>query len=78
MNNPIEEDWDERSATLDGSGDGGVRRVEEPPRQRTVRYEYRYDPHGNWIERVGSVREAPSRDFHRSNIERHALTYYDE
>ncbi len=37
---------------------------------------YKYDAEGNWTEReVGTILE-PNQDFHRSNIERRQITYY--
>jgi YD repeat-containing protein len=41
-----------------------------------VRYEYKYDSHGNWTERVVSVRYETNPDFQRSNVERREIIYY--
>jgi YD repeat-containing protein len=40
------------------------------------RFEYRYDEHGNWIEKVTLRREAPDRSFQRTSMERRAIEYY--
>jgi hypothetical protein len=42
------------------------------------RFEYQYDAHGNWTERVVSCLLEPNPDFQRSNIERRVITYYPE
>src|SRR5439155_14081472 len=43
---------------------------------KQVRYKYQYDTHGNWTERVVSVRLEQNPDFQRSNIERRKISYY--
>ena len=40
------------------------------------RYEYRYDDHGNWSEKITFGRVAPDPHFHRSHVERRTITYY--
>jgi hypothetical protein len=50
---------------------------EEPVIQQHSRFQYQYDSHGNWTERVVSYRLDPQTEFRRSNIERRTITYYD-
>jgi hypothetical protein len=50
---------------------------EEPRVQQHNRYDYQYDSHGNWTERVGSYRIGSQPEFQRSNIERRTITYYE-
>jgi hypothetical protein len=38
--------------------------------------EYIYDDHGNWTERIVSIRSESEPTFQRSNIERRMITYY--
>ncbi len=40
------------------------------------RFEYVYDAHGNWVERIVSIRPEPNSTFQRSNIERRVITYH--
>ena len=40
-----------------------------------VRFEYRYDAHGNWVERTVLMRYEANAEFQPSNIERRAITY---
>ena len=41
-----------------------------------VRFEYRYDAYGNWVERTVLVRHEVNAEFEPSNIERRAITYH--
>ena len=41
-----------------------------------LRFEYQYDTHGNWTERVVWTRIEPNPNFERSNIERREIAYY--
>lgn len=49
----------------------------EVSNRQQVRFAYQYDVHGNWTERVVSVRREQNPDFQRSNIERRKISYYD-
>jgi hypothetical protein len=40
------------------------------------RSDHVYDDHGNWIERIVSIRPEPNTAFQPSNIERRAITYH--
>ena len=58
--------------------DGAVKIEEQPPHVQHIRFEYRYDAHGNWTERVVWGRTGRNTDERRSNIERRTITYYGE
>jgi hypothetical protein len=58
--------------------DGVVRSDEQPPHVQHVRFEYQYDAHGNWTERIVWQRLEPNTDERRSNIERRTIAYYTE
>jgi hypothetical protein len=74
--NRVEETSEEARRRIDADETGGLRTAEEPIRRHATRVEYQYDSHGNWTERVVSGRHEPDPDFHRSNIERRAITYF--
>lgn len=42
-----------------------------------ARFAYQYNDHGNWIEKVASVRRAGQPEFTPSSIERREIQYYD-
>ena len=63
---------------MDIDDDGVVRTIEEEPGvQQQNRYDYQYDSHGNWTERVGSYKIGSQPEFQRSNIQRRTITYYE-
>lgn len=76
MDNVVEEHT--RSSSRDGSvgDDGRLRTSNESFNEEWVRYEYRYDDRGNWIERIVLSRHAPERECHRLSIERRTITYF--
>jgi len=75
---PTAETLRTRNRRVDVDDDGVVRTTEEEPDvQQHSRYDYQYDSHGNWTERVGSYRRGSPPAFQRSNIERRTLTYYE-
>ena len=41
-----------------------------------IRYSYKYDQHGNWIEKVESQRSSPDGPFQSSPILKRTLAYY--
>ena len=57
--------------------DGAVTFEELPSQIQHVRFEYKYDAYGNWIERIVWQRMEPNTDEQPSNIERRTLTYHD-
>jgi hypothetical protein len=75
--NPIEENSEHRAREMGIDDDGAVQTKEEEPRIHHVRFEYRYDGHGNWTERVVSSRTGAQTDFHRTNVVRRTITYDD-
>jgi hypothetical protein len=56
--------------------DGVVKSEEQPSRTQHARFEYQYDAHGNWTERIVSQRLEPNTVERRSNIERRTIAYY--
>ena len=40
------------------------------------RFEYRYDAHRNWVERIVLIRPESNPEFQPSNIERRAIAYH--
>jgi len=76
FDNPVEEVRLEVNREM-GMDDGAVKREEGPPHVQHVRFEYRYDAHGNWIERIVRQRMEPNTDEQPSNIEQRTITYHD-
>jgi hypothetical protein len=74
--NPVEEISEDRGRSADIDDDGVLQLKEEEPRTQYARFDYQYDVHGNWTERVGWGRTKAQTDFQRSNIERRTFTYY--
>ena len=74
---PIEETFEHRSR--EGSFDeiGNVHYSSDRVNVQNNRFEYRYDAHVNWTERIVSYRPESEAEFQRSNIERRAITYHD-
>ena len=73
---PIEESETRRSrgANLD---DHGVTQVtDERSHTSDTRYEYSYDEHANWTERMVWSRHDSQTNFRRSNLIRRAIAYY--
>ena len=64
------------SEDLQSDESGTLKPVNTRSFRRELRYDYKYDPHGNWIERVVSWRLQQDTDFQRSNIERREIAYY--
>lgn len=75
--NPIDEISENHGRAMDIDDDGVVHAKEEEPRVQHARFDYQYDAHGNWTERVVWNRTGSQPDFQRSNIERRTITYYD-
>jgi hypothetical protein len=74
-NDPITETSRRRTSRVDIDDDGIVRTTEEETGvQEDCRYEYQYDAHGNWIERVIWQRLGSQPEFRRS-IQRRTITY---
>ena len=58
--------------------DGVVKTEERPSHVQHVRFEYQYDAHRNWTERIVSQRLEPTADDRPSNIERRTIAYYTD
>jgi hypothetical protein len=75
---PIAETSSSRNHRVALDDDGVVSTTEEQPGvQQYNRYDYQYDSHGNWTERVLSYRIDSEAEFQRSNIERRTFEYYE-
>jgi hypothetical protein len=50
----------------------------ELPRMRSphIRFECRYDTHGNWVEKTVSMRFEANAEFQPSNVTHRAITYH--
>jgi hypothetical protein len=74
---PITEISSSRSRGVGVDDEGVVHTTEEEPREHHSRYDYQYDSHGNWTERIGSYRIGTQLEFQRSSIERRTITYFE-
>ena len=63
-----------RGANLDDHG--VMQATDERSHTSHTRFEYQYDEHGNWTERIVSSRQDSQTDFRRSNVIRRTITYY--
>jgi hypothetical protein len=72
---PIEEITEQRHGEANVDDNGNVHYASESVNTQHNRFEYRYDAHGNWTERIVSFQTEGSPDFQRSNIERGTITY---
>jgi YD repeat-containing protein len=77
FDNPVEEVRSDVSGEM-RMDDGVVKTEERPSHVHHVRFEYQYDVHGNWTERIVWQRMEPSTDERPSNVERRAIAYYAE
>lgn len=74
--NPILE-RSESSSQKGGFDPNGTLRTEMDRRDRhDVQLEYRYDDHGNWVERIVSGRTDESQPFQRTNVEWRTIAYF--
>ncbi len=73
---PTEETIENRSREAGLDDNGTVNYTADRVNLQHNRFEYRYDAHGNWTERVVWYRLEPNPDFQRSNVERRAITYH--
>jgi hypothetical protein len=74
--NPIREIAERTSGELVADESENLQSANPKSFRHEVRYEYKYDSHGNWTERVVSVRYETNSDFQRSNVERREIIYY--
>jgi len=73
---PIEETTEHRSREARLEENGAVHYTADRVTIQQNRFDYVYDAHGNWTERMVSYRLEPNPDFQRSNIERRIITYH--
>jgi hypothetical protein len=73
---PIEETAEHRNREASIDENGTVHYTSDRLNLQHNRLEYCYDAHGNWTERIVSIRPEPNPRFQRSNIERRAMTYH--
>jgi hypothetical protein len=73
---PIEETTEHTSREADIDEHGVVNYSPDRVSIQHNRFDYAYDGHGNWIERIVSIRPEPDSAFQRSNIERRAIIYH--
>jgi YD repeat-containing protein len=76
-NDPIEETVEHRSREASFDEAGKAQYSSDRVNLQHNRFEYRYDGHGNWTERIVSFRRDSEPGFERSNIERRVITYHD-
>ncbi len=74
--NPAEETHEDISREMQMDEAGVLQATKETSSTQNVRFEYRYDAQGNWLERVVWNRLRPNPNFERSNITRREITYY--
>jgi hypothetical protein len=75
---PVAETSSSRNRRVAVDDNGVVSLIEEQSRvPQHTRYDYQYDSHGNWTERVVSYRIDSAAEFQRSNIERRTIEYYE-
>ena len=77
FDNPVEEVMSDVSRDL-RMDDGVVKSEEGPSCVQHVRFEYRYDAHGNWTERIVWQRLEPNADERPLNIERRTIEYHGD
>jgi hypothetical protein len=75
---PVDETTEHRSREAKLNENGTVRYSSGLLNVQHNRFEYHYDEHRNWTERLVSIRPEPNPHFQPSNIERRAITYYAE
>jgi hypothetical protein len=73
--NPIEAITEGRSREI-RIEDGTVLPREQPMREQRTRFDYRYDPWGNWTQRVTLMRIDAEKAFQRTAMDRRINTYY--
>ena len=74
--NPIHEITEGTSQDLEPDASGNLQSKNPKSRRFELRYDYRYDSVGNWIERVVSMRLESNPDFQPSNIVRREILYF--
>jgi YD repeat-containing protein len=75
--NAILESSEERHREVRMDADGVPQYTDQGTITQDTRFDYVYDEHGNWTERVAWHRVLTQVEFRRSNVERRAITYYE-
>lgn len=73
---PIEETTEHSHREANLAEDGTLQYTPDKVVAQQNRFEYRYDDHGNWVERTVLIRPEGNADFQASNITRRAITYH--
>jgi hypothetical protein len=73
---PIEETTEHRHREANLAEDGTLQYTPDKAVTQQNRFEYRYDDHGNWVEKTVLIRPEGNADFQASNITRRAITYH--
>jgi len=76
--NPVTEVQESVSRGMDVDGAGVLQPKQEKSSRNEVRFEYKYDEAGNWIERVVWSRFGGEEDFQPSNVERRQISYWSD
>ncbi|HEY7497538.1 MAG TPA: hypothetical protein VH740_03445 [Vicinamibacterales bacterium] len=75
FDNPVEQVTSDVSREM-RMDDGAVTSEEKQSHVHHARFEYRYDAHGNWTERIVWHRMEPNTFEQRSSVERRTIEYY--
>jgi hypothetical protein len=75
--NLTEETHEQTQRDVNSNEAGELQPANEVSTHEQWRNAYRYDDHGNWTERVRSVRLEQNPEFQPTNIERRIISYYD-
>ena len=73
---PTEESEEHRSRGAGLDEHGVMQATDERSHTSHTRFEYQYDEHANWTERIVWSRHDSQTDFRRSNLIRRTITYY--
>lgn len=74
--NRIEETTYSEHRSVNIDDDGVVHPAGEERLAHIVRYDYKYDSHGNWTERVVRGRASAEQDFRQTNVTWRTIAYY--
>jgi hypothetical protein len=74
--NRVEITLEERTAEGNLAEDGSLEAGAAQVRRAQTRFEFKYDEHGNWTERIASQRFEQNPDFAPGLIERRQIAYY--
>jgi YD repeat-containing protein len=75
--NRVAETREETSHEVRIAEEGALEATSESRQAQQHRFDYVYDAHGNWTEKVAWTRLDESSPFQRSSIERRVITYFD-